>query len=330
MSYDSTVVALAPTDYWPLDETSGSTFRDLGTANLPLTKNGTPVLGAPSLLPGDPSAASVHNIAAAHFASRADASVDHPSGAAALKLSLNVWAQPDLITAAGSQLLFSKPNTYQLLALGTGIRFDVGNVGNSSPGGQYLGPNDYVAPDGRAMYTAVWDGAVDQQRIYRNGLLIGQRTWAEGSMMPWTDTGALLLGGFGAFAIGFQGFVQKPALWVGTALTVAQIRQMYEAGEAGVAEVAGQLGLAFPWARKILDGTSSRERLDLTNLDDVSVSVGIGGPPPVGGGHVLAPRGGRYTTPVLPGAPVETGDVWVVHHGPSGAKRVAVHQQVSS
>lgn len=330
-AYTDAVKATTPYYYWKLNETSGTTFADDGwianrtpPAPQPLTKNGSPSLGVPSLLPGDPTNTAVAQTQDVHMAARAhNALLDQPN-APGKKLALGIWARPDTLEPGGSQVLFSKPNTYQLLFVGTSARFDTGNT----VGGQMGGPGDLVIPGTVAFWVAVWDGIANTQTLYRNGVQVASRSWDEGATMPWTDASAFLVGGFNSFGTnGFQGALQHATVWIDNVPSLDQIRELYRIGATSPAEAAGQGAIVLPWSRSVLARNDDAKRRIVTNEGTEKVYLCKGPTATVRGGIPLLPGDFWESPPRYSYGPVYTGELSAVHAATHGTQHLAIDEQ---
>jgi hypothetical protein len=291
-----------PAFFYMLGETSGTTFATTGIndSGLHLTKVGTPSMGTPSIVPGDPFSFSLTNTANTQMAERADnALLDRPNSPGT-GFTIAVWAQPALLEPTGTQVLLSKANVFQLMFENSAIRFDVAGVATFKTGA------DLVTPGFPMFVVAVYNSATNTKKIYLNGI---ERASAAATGAPtWANATKLEIGGFSSFGTtGFAGTMQHLLIAYDTYLSLSQIQSIYAEGAKTVAESVGKAANVYPWSRQILASNTSRGRLRLTNGSDGTVFLSW-----------ESPKGGSG---------VYTGAVYAISRPLGGAKAVAIYQE---
>lgn len=327
-AYTDAVAALTATTRleYRLGEASGTTFADSGVdplnLHLALTKQGTPSMGQGSLLPNAPADLAVLNTAEVPIASRADNGlIDRPTPGTSI--SLNCWFWAGRQEASATQSLISKASVYNLVIVGSSLRFDIGTT-------QLLSQRDVVVPNKATMVTATYSPA-SGMLTYIDGVPLAFQ--ARSGNPPWSSgTTALEIGGLTTFGSqGFYGLMQHVGIWFDRVLTTPEVQGLYQAAVASEGEVAGKSANVFNWSRTVLGVNGSRTYARITNVSDSRIFLTLGASASLNSGVALMP-GEKWETPNQSmfygdGPPPYQGAVSAIAESASGVKRIAIHEE---
>ncbi len=262
-----------------------------------------PTLGQPSIIPGDPAAASALQAAGG---TRELGHVPDATGMHVNQFTIGVWAQPaELKTVQAffvkdSQALTAHP--LNPTAFGGVVRQSnsVDLVANS-PGDMIVPGNVTGVPIPNLYHFLCLSYDQVAARVWLNGVQIASLA---GSLAPLWSTNPLRFGAseFGGPVNGFKGYGQAP-FFCASALAASDIRAVYMAGASSPAEQAGAAVLVYPWPRQVLAANPSRRRLVLQNDGDATMYAGLGASNAIARGGVrLQSAGGQFESRVYTGA----------------------------
>jgi len=222
MSYETEVLADAPTGYWNLDETSGTTADNLGStgATIDGTYTGTYTLGAASLLPAKPSGKSLQLAGAGYVAIPYHADINLSGAASSVEAWVSFTSLPAttavsrennfrLETAAGKiqSILWAASSTFAITITDDNVDDGSGHHVVAV----YSDPYYLLYVDG-VLQAARYDNITTRNNDTSTAMRIGQRS-----------TGASP----------FTGYIDEVALYT-TALSASRVAAHYTAGAAKV------------------------------------------------------------------------------------------------
>jgi RHS repeat-associated protein len=227
-SYEATVKADNPTDWWRLDDPAGTaTAADSSSNNHPATLANSPTQGQPGALTGDPSSSTSFN-GTNQYCQAANSAAPDFTGTS--PFSLEVWIKPTTGTGDTSyRRILSKEHDSPtksgwILDIYQGtIRFERWNANTSS-----IVASPTSAPISTSKWTlvdATYDGTT--MRLYLNGVQVASTT-SSLAIPALPSTTPVLLGGL-ADGSDYAGGLQDAAVYT-AALTPARVAAHYSAG----------------------------------------------------------------------------------------------------
>jgi hypothetical protein len=216
--YGKAVMADAPTGYWRLGETSGTTAADSAGSTPGTYRNGV-TLGRPSLLSSDANAAAgfdgVNDFVSVPFSAGVDAST---------ALTVEAWIKPTALPAAGQfATVATKPESFSLQFYGDQLEFTVIQSGQR----RRLRANSGQIVAGQTYHiVATYDGS--QQRVYINGALAPSKAQT-GNITQ--NSNGFFIGSWNGSTEFFNGTIDDVAVYK-TALSGTRASAHYAAAQA--------------------------------------------------------------------------------------------------
>ncbi len=215
----------APTGWWRLGDSAGTTAKDKASGNHDGTYQSSPALNTLGGLRGDVNGAVVLNGSSQYVR------VPHGTWANITgNLTLEAWVRPD--ASAANQTIVAKSNTQNTTAYGLRLKnlTQVEYYHGSTSGGWKTVTGTYAFTPGTWYHVAVRRNG-DSADIYVNGLLVVSDQWAS-MFPPATNSTDLTIGASlasGSAAEYFNGAIQDVLIY-NQALSASTIRSHYAAG----------------------------------------------------------------------------------------------------
>ena len=219
--YSNAELSDAPSGYWRLGETSGTTASDAAGAN-PGTYDNGPALGQPSLLPADAANQAVGFDGTDDYVDIESSSPLSPSTG----VSVEAWIKPAALPGAGEfASIASKPGSYSLQFDGSQLEFKIDQPGGSRRLQASSGPIQV----GHAYYVVgTFDGAM--QRLYIDGVEVANAVRPTEAIS--TNGDELRIGSWNGSEEFFDGTIDEVAVYT-AALSAARIDAHYQAAIGG-------------------------------------------------------------------------------------------------
>jgi hypothetical protein len=250
-AYGRAVQADAPSAWWRLGETSGTSAVDQ-TGGAAGTYTGGATRGQTSLVPTDTGNAAVLFNGTTGYVSVPDSSDLDVTSA----VSLEAWIKPTSLPASGSfRSIVSKPEAYTLQFNGPRLEFTIVQGGVRR---RLQAPVNAVVAGTAYHVAATYDGAT--QRLYLNGAQVAS-TALTGAVS--TNAYPVFIGAWSDTQEFFGGTIDEPAVY-GRALSAVQVRSHYDAGVTPA--------LAVPSA--LAARASAPTQIDLSWTDNSSSETG--------------------------------------------------------
>jgi hypothetical protein len=219
-SYAKAIAEDAPVSWWRLGESPGTAVAADQQALNPGTYSSGTTLGAPSLLPSEPSnkAASFDGVkGAVKVASSSSLNLGSP-------FSLEAWIKPGKLPAAGSfASVLSKAESYSLQFNGPRLEFTVIQSGTRH---RLQAPSGAVVAGSVYYMVGTYDGTT--QRLYLNGTQVASASLSGGASVT---ANPLYLGSWAGGEEFMTGTIDEAAVY-GKALSATQITKHYAAATA--------------------------------------------------------------------------------------------------
>jgi hypothetical protein len=249
-SYAASVVADRPVSYWRLGERSGTIAGDITVAN-PGTYNGTPTLGAASLVGTDQTDAAVDfNGTTNDVRVGQSGSLDLSTG-----VSLEAFVKPTSLPAAGSvRAILAKTGSYVLELNGPTLELGIVQLGVAR---RVQAPAGTIVAGGTYHVVGTYDGATE--RLYVNGRQVA--TMAVTGAADTTIAG-VRIGSWDGTQQFFAGTIDEAAIY-NKALSAAQVAAHFGAAQTALGAPSGLT------ARSV-----SASQIDLAWADNAGAETG--------------------------------------------------------
>lgn len=242
-AYSTAILALAPSAYYRLDETSGTVCTDSSGNGYNLTYGSSVQLGAPSLLLVD-SGDKCINIATTNTSSAAytaHGSAREPLLEPTTTYTVAFWVNIHSIsdTLAYQWVVYGADTGTEMpmqCCLSPGIPPSPNDytqiIFSMTPGGsQSAAVFSTLAPVANTTYFVVGTLSGGYLNLYINGSVDATPFYAPGTVTGYTSPYGLTIGGdAGYIGSGGNAYIDEVAIWGNTALTAAQIANLYTIG----------------------------------------------------------------------------------------------------
>ncbi len=214
-TYPQVVTGDAPTSYWRLDETSGTTAADSVGAS-PGTYTGV-ALGAPGLLASTTDKAVTFNGSTSAVKVNSTTALSPPA-----KVSVEAWIKPAALPASGAfASVATKAESYSLQFNGPRMEFTIMQAGVRK---RLQAPAGAIAVGGKYHVVGTYDGTT--QRLYINGAQVASAALT-GAIT--TNTNAFYIGTWNGSSERFNGVIDEVAVYP-TVLSATQVSNHYNTG----------------------------------------------------------------------------------------------------